>query len=301
MHPALSTLPAWSLPYMGRDKPGRGIIHGLPESEYHGTKALISKSSLDIFGDQSPFHYLASLDAPLEDRNLPQFRIGSAYHVGVLEPDLFDAKVIRMPDFGPMQSSINRRVRDEWINTEAVGRIYLTAAEWHQVIAMRDVLLRSRLGRKLLSAGGRAEVTALWTCPETGMRCKSRADWLHADHGIFVDLKSALCASPQAFRRASVDHRYHVQDAMYSRAFEENDVPIEEFVFLVQEKTYPYAYASYQCTVSAKLRGEELYMRELRQLRACIDNDYFPSYSPTDDVMPLDLPAYAAKDWEPSA
>lgn len=300
MHPALATLPAWAMPYMGAGKPGRGIIHGLPESEYHGAKALISKSSLDLFGDKSPFHYLAALDAPLEDGNAAPLRIGAAYHIGVLQPDMFASQVLRMPDFGPMQSSTNRRIRDEWIATEAVGKTYLTRSEWEQVNAMRDVLLTSRLGRKLLSPGGEAEVTALWTCPETGMRCKSRADWLHADRGIFVDLKSALSAKPDDFMRAVAAHRYHVQDAMYSRAFDENDVPIQEFVFLVQEKAPPYAYACYRLTVNAKLRGEELYMRELRQLRECIDNDYFPCYSPTDEVMPLDLPGYAARDWETS-
>ena len=77
MHPALSTLPAWAVPYMGQGKPGIGIIHNLPESDYHGTKALISKSALDVFGQKSPFHYLASLDAPLEDGNQAPLRIGS--------------------------------------------------------------------------------------------------------------------------------------------------------------------------------------------------------------------------------
>ena len=301
MHSALSTLPSWSLPYMASGTAGRGIIHHLPEAEYHGTKALISKSALDIFGGLSPFHYLASLSVELESRDLPQFRIGGAYHVGVLEPDLYREKVVVMPDFGPLQSSTNRRVRDQWLDSELKGRIWLKADENAKVIAMRDVMLASREGRKLLTPGGEAEVTALWTCPETGLRCKSRGDWVHADHGIFVDLKSALSASPAAFKRASGEHRYHVQDAMYSRAFEENDVYIEHFVFLVQEKEYPYAVAAYQITDSGRLRGEDLYMRELRQLRECIDNDYFPSYSPTGDVMALDLPPWVLKDHEVGA
>lgn len=300
MHPALSTLPAWAVPYMGRGKPGRGIIHGLPEDQYHGTKALISKSALDVF-NVSPLHYLASLDAPLEDRDAAPLRVGAAYHCAVLEPDLFHAKVIRMPDFGPMQSSTNRRVRDQWLACEAVGKTYLKADEYAQVIAMRDVLLCSPEGRKLLVPGGQAEATALWTCPETGLRCKARADWLHVERGIFVDLKSALSASKAAFRRAAAEHRYHVQDAMYSRAFEENDAPIVDFVFLVQEKEPPYAYQAFRYNTEGRLRGEELYMRELRQLRHCIDTDHFPSYSHNGEVVELDLPPYAAKDWEVAA
>ncbi|MES2347014.1 MAG: PD-(D/E)XK nuclease-like domain-containing protein [Pseudomonadota bacterium] len=301
MHPALSTLPAWSLPFMGSGGPGRGIIHGLPEADYHGTKALISKSALDVFGGKSPFHYLASLDAELEDRFLPQFRIGGAYHVAVLEPDLYRQKVVTMPNFGPMQSSTNRATRDAWFKHELNGRIWLTPIENHQIIAMRDVMLASREGKKLLTIGGQPEVTALWTCPETGLRCKSRGDWVHADHGIFVDLKSALSAAPWSFKRASGEHRYHVQDAMYSRAFEENDIHIEHFVFLAQEKEYPYAVAAYQLNDSARLRGEDLYMRELRALRQCIDDDYFPSYSPTGEVMALDLPPWVLNDHQVGA
>ena len=300
MHPALSTLPPWATPYVGRGGPGHGIIHHLPESEYHGTKALVSKSALDVFAI-TPMHYLASLDAELESRDLPQFRVGGAYHAGVLEPDLFGEKVIVMPDFGPMQSSINRRIRDEWLASEVRPKnlIWLSKSEYQTVSRMRDVLLTSRLGKKLLGRGFEAEVTALWTCPETGLRCKARADSLHSDHGIFVDLKSALSAAPQAFRRSAGEHRYHVQDAMYSRAFEENDIFIEHFLFLVQEKEPPYAYAAYQLTDTARARGEELYMRELRQLRQCIDEDYFPSYS--DDVMPLDLAPFHARDWQEAA
>lgn len=300
MHPALATLPAWACPYVGKGTPGRGLIYNHPESQYHGTKALISKSSLDLLA-VTPMHYRAHLDAPLEDRNLPQFRIGGAYHVGVLEPDLFAQKVIVMPNFGPMQSSTNRKVRDNWITHEAQGRIYLTAAEYAQVVAMRDVLLRSPLGRKILGRGFTPEVTALWTCPETGLRCKARADSLHSDQGIFIDLKSAFSAAPWAFRRAAAEHRYMVQDAFYSRAFEENDILIEHFIFLVQEKEHPYAYAAYQLNDTARARGEELYMRELRQLRHCIDLDIWPSYAANEDVMPLDIPPWATRDWEVGA
>lgn len=301
MHPALATLPEWALPYMGKGKPGRGIIYDLPEELYHGTKSLISKSSLDIFGELSPFHYLAHLSQELEERDKDAFRIGGAYHVAVLEPDLYRQKVVTMPDFGPMQSSTNRKIRDAWLKEELNGRIWLKQAENQLVMDMRDVMFASREGKKLLGRGGRAEVTALWTCPETGLRCKSRGDWVHDDHGLFVDLKSAISAKPSVFKRHAADRRYHVQDAMYSRAFEENDIHIEHFIFLVQEKTFPYAVAAYQLNDTARLRGEDLYMRELRQLRQCIDDDYFPSYSADGNVMPLDLPPWAAKDWEVNA
>ena len=289
MHPALATLPTWAAPFF--PAPGRAILTDLPEQQYHGTKALISKSSLDIAA-RSLYHYRHSLDVH-EDQDADALRIGHAFHVATLEPDLLYSKVIVMPDFGPMQSSKNRALRDDWIETEAAHKTWLKEHEFDRVCAMRDAVHRHPAARTVMR-NGRAEVTGLWTDPETGLRCKSRADWLSAMNGVFVDLKSARDASPGAFRRAAAENRYHVQDAFYSRAFEENGVHIQNFVFVVVEKEPPYAVAVYQLDDTARLKGEELYMSELRALREAIDTDRWPGYG--DAVMDLSLPGWATMD-----
>ena len=219
MHPALATLPKWSLPYMGAGKPGRGIIYNHPEHEYHGTKALVSKSALDDFAI-SPFHYHYSLSARLADKDAKSLRFGQAYHIAVLQPDLFSQKTVVMPYFGPLQSPRNREARDEWMRYSLKGRIWLTDEERNTLLGMRDVLLKSRLYKKLFGRSFVPEVTALWTCNETGLRCKARADALVIEQGMGIDLKSALSAAPVRFKMSAAEHRYHVQDAFYSRAFE---------------------------------------------------------------------------------
>lgn len=288
MHPALARIPSWAAPFVGPGKPGRGIINGLPEDQYHGTRALISKSALDLFA-VTPRHFHYSLDAP-EETETDAMRIGTAFHIAALEPDLFDKKVTELPDFGPMQSSKNRAARDAWIEHEAAGMTWLKQHEMDVVLAMAKSVREHPAARKLLR-NGHSEVTAVWTDPHTGLPCKSRADFLSEMNGVFVDLKSAVSASPDAFKRAVGNCRYHVQDAMYSRAFEENGIHIEHFAFVVVEKTPPYAVGIYTLDDTAKLRGEELYMRELRQLRACIDEDRWPSYN-NDRVADLSLPPW---------
>lgn len=308
MHPALATLPKWAVPYVGQGKPGRGIIFNHPEHEYHGTKALVSKSALDDFAI-SPFHYYHALGAPLEDEDAKNLRFGQAYHVGVLQPDLFAQKTVVIPYFGPLQSPKNREARAEWLRYNLKGRVWLTEEERNTILAMRDVLRKSKLYRQILGHGFTPEVTALWTCPETGLRCKARADALVIEDGLGVDIKSALSAQPVMFKMSAAKHRYHVQDAFYTRAFDENDIELVNFVFMAQEKKPPYAYSSLQYNDTARARGEEIYMRDLRRLRRCIDLDYFPSYpewiangdgteTPVERVVPLDLPAHALKDWE---
>lgn len=290
MHPAF-TLPAWAEPYF--PSPGKGIIYDLPESEYHGTKAIVSKSALDVVA-QSLYHYRYTLDDPIGEPT-DAMRIGSAFHVATLEPDLAGEKLLVMPDFGPMQSSKNRALRDQFIQDEGRGKIILKQHELEKVIAMRDAVHKHPAARALLRRG-QPEVTAVWTDPETELRCKSRADWLTPLDGVFVDLKSAICASPSQFARAAAARRYHVQDSFYSRAFEENGIHISNFVFVVCENEPPYAVACYQLDETARLKGEELYMQELRALRKAIDSDVWPGYG--DGVMDLRLPAWATYDIE---
>lgn len=288
MHSSLQTLPAWADPW-----PGRGILYGLDESLYHNTKALISKSALDIFA-RSPLHYLHSLDAP---PRVPtdDMKAGSAFHVLTLEPDLYNRKVAVMPESIAamnMQSSTNRKVRDAWIADEARGRIVLKPSQ-HEATAAMARAVRSHPAAKKLLRRGESEVTAIWTDPETELRCKSRADWLSDVDGVYVDLKSTVSADKDTFRRTVGAHRYHVQDALYTRAFEENGITVRDFVFIAVEREPPYAVACYQLGVSSKMKGEELYMQELRDLRDCIESNFWPGYG--DRVMELELPPWATR------
>jgi exodeoxyribonuclease VIII len=281
MHPALTTFPAWA----GDKK--NGIIYDLPDTAYHATKALIGKHSLDIFA-RSPAHYYATLDAEDEART-DALNIGSAFHVAVLEPDLYKHKVLVLPDLD-MRSSKNRDLRDRIIADDGEGKVHLKAAHEPLIEAMAKSVRQHPAARKLL-ARGRPEVTAYWTDPETGLRGKSRADWLSDLDGVFVDLKSALSAAPGEFARAAANNRYHVQDAYYSRAFEENGIHIEHFVFIVVEKEPPYVTSCFQLDVTARLKGEELYMDELRRMAECRAKNHWPGYG--DGVIDLSLPGWA--------
>jgi hypothetical protein len=285
MHPALEFLPPWADPW-----PGKAILRNLPDTAYHNTKSIVSKSALDIFA-RTPAHYHATLDAPPRIATEPM-KIGSAFHVLTLEPDLFNQKVIIQPDFGPMQSSTNRKIRDAWIKDEAAGRTIIKEDDFTLIQHMANAVRRHPAARKLMR-DGEAEVTALWTDSETGLPCKCRADWLAQMHGVYIDLKSALDASPHYFARAAADQRYHVQDAFYSCGFGENNAHIDHFVFIAVEKEPPYAVGVYQLDETAKLKGEELYMDELRRLRDCINSDVWPAYG--DGVQDLALPFWATR------
>jgi len=287
----LFKIPGYDIPHWAANALPQGIIRNLPEDDYHSAKGVVSKSHLDRMA-LCPAKYLHYLSQAADERTDAMIE-GSAFHCIILEPDAFDGRYVELPDFGPMQSSTNRKLRDMWITGEARGRTVLKPGVVNKLLAMRDSVLRH--GSARLLRGLETEVTALWVEPQSGLPCKARADGISLLDGVFVDLKKTATADPMAWLRSAAKFRYHVQDAFYSRAFGENGCEIKNFVFIVVEDEPPYVTTFVQLSDDDRMAGEVLYMRELAQIRKAWDEMYFPGYD-NGRVMDLRLPAYAARD-----
>lgn len=281
------SLPAWAEPYFdGANAPGKGIIKGLSEHAYHGTKSLVSKSSLDHIA-KSPTHYLHHLTA--ENKATPAMVIGSALHCYVLEPDLFASTYVCVPYFGDLRTNLAKAKRDEWLveNSEKIG---LTEDQWAKVVGMRESLMAHPTVRVLLK-DFEPEVSMLWTDPDTGIRCKGRVDALSAyADGLPIDIKSAKDASEDGFRRAVYARRYHVQDAFYTAGLRYNGSRAPNFIFPVVENEAPYAVGVYQLRSPSLIAGEAEYQRDLRLLARCRERDEWPGY--TANIRDIDIPQY---------
>ena len=94
--------------------------------------------------------------------------------------------------------------------------------------------------------GGEPELTALWTDPETGLRCRTRSDYYIARRGLIVDVKTAQDAGPAGFTRAAFNLIRITGNTRFTCAGFEARVLAEHFVFLAIEKTPPFAVALYQ-------------------------------------------------------
>jgi hypothetical protein len=90
-------------------------------------------------------------------------------------------------------------------------------------------------------AGGEAEVTLIWSDPETGIFCKARPDYLPAHGRWIVDLKTALSANPRSWRDQAYRLGYHARAAWYldGTAAVLGHSP-EEYWFVIVEKEAPY-------------------------------------------------------------
>lgn len=270
---------------------GRGIIERLPESYYHGTRALLGKSSLSIAIEKSGVHFQDWLEHGERKPDDSEAKLqGRAFHALTLEPDTFHDSFAILPDFGPMNSTKNRTARDEWIREYARSKTVLLDKWMPMIEGMARSVRKHKDAAKLLK-NCRPEVTALWVDPHTGLAMKSRADFLSEFDGVYADLKSCLDASRDGFRRTAREFSYYIQDPLYSRAFQENNVDVDNFVFIAVEKEPPYAVAIYQMSDKARLAGEKAYTAAMMRISRWVEDGHFPGLN-DDKLTELDVPDF---------
>lgn len=248
----------------------------MPAADYHRLPRA-SKSGLDKIA-RSPAHYKC------RDQKEPTkaMRIGTALHSLVLE----GVAPLVMPEFSGKGSVA---LRDEW-KAAHVGALILSEDEALDVRGMAaSIALHPIAGPAFRRADGRAEVSALWTCQDTGVECKSRFDWLLPS--AIVDLKTTADASADAFARSVASYRYHCQDAFYSQAAASCGLSVDHFLFVVVETSAPYAVAIYQLDDEARDIGRRLYLRDLRRLKECRERNEWPAYPV--EISTLSLPKWA--------
>lgn len=100
-------------------------------------------------------------------------------------------------------------------------RTAVPATSWDEIMVDMERITKVPAVHALLS-GGAAEVSILWTCPDTGLPMKARVDYLRAD--LWVDFKTFTNVQGKNLNRAIVDAfkygRYYLQAAVYRDAVE---------------------------------------------------------------------------------
>lgn len=285
---------ALSLPRTILELP-HGLHRDVANATYHEpVLGLASKSGLDRV-HRSPAHYRAELATPREPS--PALIVGTALHTRLFEPDRFSLEYTVAPEFGDLRKTddttkedakANKDRRDAW-RTANAGKLLLSAEDDATTRGMVDALNAHPLASKLFADGER-EVTLRWKDAETGIECKSRADYYVPVRRLVVDLKSTEDAREQPFRRSVEKWGYHRQDAMYRDAFAACQVPVDHFVFVAVEKTFPFAIGVYVLDATSVAKGRATIHADLRTLAECIANDSWPAY-------PTGIQTLSVSDW----
>lgn len=227
---------------------------------------------------------------PREDSTA--LRVGRAIHCAVLEPERFDAAYI----VAPKVDKRTKAGKAEWaafvVESTASGAEILDAEE-HALAVRCAEAVRSHPRARDLLRGGRAEETITWTDPETGIRCKARADWITPNY--ILDLKSTRATSIAQINAEIARYLYHGQLAYYhdgaitARVLPESaDGP---YVLAVQT-VEPYDVVPVRIVAGDLATGRALYRSLLRQYAQCSAADWWPGLAP--DVIDSDLPRWAA-------
>lgn len=234
-----------------------GVYFGLPFADYLEIDRL-SKSGIKELRVSPADYWEASKKNPdREDKETDAMVAGSAYHCGHLEPERFTSDYVRelakdeMPD-GTLftgndmkawlkdhdlkQTGTVAEQAERIFEADPAQPVWQTAlAEWEAGIEpgqqpisakLYDDVVRS--GKRLhsvpkisaLISGGAAEVSVLYTCPDTGIPMKARFDKLKSDR--WIELKSFSNPHGKNLNQCILDafrySRYHIDAVSYLHA-----------------------------------------------------------------------------------
>lgn len=261
--------------------------------DYHGDTERIGKSGLDLI-HQAPIKYylerLAPDRIPLDTKAL---RLGKFYHAHLFEPHTLetDFYILResekLAEIGGAKPRGTTAYKD-WMAEEVAKcgeRVLIQEDYAAQADPMKRALLANPIIRELLEAAGVSEMPILWET-DNGVKAKSKLDkfiayfksqselteQLDGCH-VIVDYKTSEDASLNGFTRSVRKHRYNVQGAMYTDAVQTlrlgSDTPIK-FIFIVQEKSYPYLCEVYELAEEDIEAAREQYLSDAEVYKTCM-------------------------------
>lgn len=257
-----------------------GIYDNLPNDEYHADSA-VSSSTLKIMASKTPAHAKAKTNTATQATTY-----GAAVHTALLEPEKFDAQVIR-----GYEDRRGKRWKDAQEDADARGCVLLTSSEYDTISALRASLQANKLVCDLLGGNGVNEQSAFWTDDETDLRCRVRPDRINYDMRLMIDVKTTVSAASYDFQKSITKYGYHLQQAMYLDGYAQHGIKLKGFVFIAIEKTPPFACAVYQLDDDAEQAGYELYRGTLKRYAECKASGVWDSYP--QEIQEIKLQSYS--------
>jgi hypothetical protein len=260
-----------------------GIVHGLPEAEYHADTALSSTNARLLL--DSPAKYKYAQTHPQATK--AAFDVGTAAHSKVL--GVGSPTVVIPEKHLAANGALSTKEGKQWAADErTAGRTPVKRAVFEEVKAMSESLLAHPMARVLLEQVGNPEVSVFGTDPETDVEGRARFDYLPSagNTPVAVDLKTARDASPRGFAKASAEHGYHVQRGHYIdyNRFA-GGIELDGFVFVVVESVAPFLVGVYRLNSVFEEIGHRK-AREARHIyKECLETDNWGGYS--DDIVSL--------------
>jgi hypothetical protein len=282
--------------------------------DYHADNKRIGKSGLDLINKSPLKYYFERIwegRTPLDTKAL---RLGKFYHAYLFEPERLSLDFYILKERAVMAQIGGAKPRattayKEWLasQVEECGIKTMVSEEYSDLAQpMKDALLRNPSIAALLNHQGECEKTVLWECNVVKMKSKldkyieqfnSDLPELEELNGceLIIDYKTTEDAGT-GFLKSAYKYRYDVQNAMYVDSVGGN----AKFIFIVQEKSFPYLAKIYQLSEEDIDRAREIYQADVEKYKTCMDKfavtqDVFASfegYENEKEINTLFLPSW---------
>jgi hypothetical protein len=222
-------------------------------------------------------------DAPSGDgKKLTVQELGTAGHVLILQPDLFDELYVPRPS-GHGTSNAYKAAIQRLKADKPFARV-TKQDDLDTLKRVRDAVMAHPLLGPLIERVPETELSLLWDDPDTGVRCKGRLDLPFPSVGL-GDLKITDDASPEAFGKKAWNFRYDVQGAFYLVGNQVLELGLpSDFFLAVAERQEPFDVTIYEIP-DRYLVPAELQLEEWLELYAeCEADDEWPGLPPTQEL-----------------
>ena len=217
---------------------------------YYSDYSFVTNSQLGLI-KRSPATYQYYRENPSVRPVTKALNFGRAFHMCMLEHDKFKKEVVVEPDVNK-RTKAGKEKYQEFISLHD-GMTILSRDEDQSLKGMRNKLTSSVEAMELLSEG-LAEQVNVWNDPDVHVPCKGKADYWNKDRNILVDIKTTQDSSPEGFRSSAYKYGYDRQAAFYLDGF-----GVDQFWFIVIEKSAPYNMAIYNCSEEFLQGGRNKY------------------------------------------
>ncbi len=275
-----------------------GVIQGVPDAIYHSWQHACSQSTLKKVWALTPADAYDDLLMPREQT--PDQSFGEAVHIGWLQPDQFEARVVC--GLGIDRRSKANKAEHEAFDLRHGGKIILKEPDFERAYQCVEALRSHELAMSILeSDGAMVEAAMLWNDPVTGLFCKGKLDiygFWQKKWNVVADLKKTRVElSDNELERELGKWGYDVQAAYYLDALD-TLFPGQErrfFFIFINDKTFRIRVM--EASAQAIDNGRIKYRAALNKWAKCCEAGEFPGWP--QKVTQLRLkPWDEVKDWE---
>ena len=279
-------------------KPG---IYQMDAEEYHAdpcpTPSLSSSGAHTIVND-CPAVFAWNKANRVNKR---VFDIGTASHLMVLEPELFDQGVViisgETKDGKPSKGYSSGAAKEQRDAAYAAGKTPLLQSEVDMLRAMRRELMADPIARHAFT-NGKPEQSIFGKDDEFDVWCRTRPDWMPNHPRYAINYKTADSVKPEDIERTVYNLGYFAKAAWECEGIEAvTGVKPEKFYFVAQSKKPPYTVVTFELDPGDMYYGARL-NRKARGIYAwCMHHNRWPGYQKSVDgptkAIQIQMPGWA--------